>query len=125
MNRNQKKAPDWNYSMPSLGCALPQCHHGLTLKNTHTSPVLLVFLKSSSPGNLDSVLLAHILFRITISSSYKELDFSNSMSEDWDSVTKIGSKTRGNTQRATVARTQSEINAARRSGAVVATEKKV
>jgi hypothetical protein len=48
------------------------------------------------------------------------------MNEDWDSVTKIGSKVRGKgTPRATVARTQSEINAARRSGAIVATDKKV
>jgi putative transcription factor len=47
------------------------------------------------------------------------------MNEDWDSVTKIGSKVRGKgTPRATVARTQSEINAARRSGAIVATDKK-
>ncbi|PUU83173.1 multi protein bridging factor 1-domain-containing protein [Tuber borchii] len=46
------------------------------------------------------------------------------MSEDWESVTKIGSKAGGSAQRTTVARTQSEINAARRAGAVVATEKK-
>lgn len=47
------------------------------------------------------------------------------MSEDWEAVTKIGSKAGGSAQRTTVARTQSEINAARRAGAVVATEKKV
>lgn len=47
------------------------------------------------------------------------------MADDWDQVTKIGAKTQGGGARATVARTQSELNAARRSGAVVATEKKV
>lgn len=47
------------------------------------------------------------------------------MSDDWDQVTKIGAKANGGGARATVARTQSEINAARRSGAVIATEKKV
>ncbi|KAL7268960.1 multiprotein-bridging factor 1 [Rhizina undulata] len=44
--------------------------------------------------------------------------------DDWNSVTKIGSGARGPSQRATVARTQSEINAARRQGNVIATEKK-
>jgi len=46
------------------------------------------------------------------------------MSDDWDNVTKIGAKANGNAIRTNVARTNSEINAARRSGAVVATEKK-
>lgn len=47
------------------------------------------------------------------------------MADDWDQVTKIGAKTQGGGARATVARTNSELNAARRSGAVIATEKKV
>lgn len=48
------------------------------------------------------------------------------MSEDWDSVTVIGSKARvgGGGPRERVARTQAEINAARRSGALVGVEKK-
>lgn len=47
------------------------------------------------------------------------------MSEEWDSVTKIGKNVSGSGgPRATVARTQSEINAARRSGAVISTDKK-
>lgn len=49
------------------------------------------------------------------------------MSDEWDAVTKIGKNVRagGGAARATVARSQSEINAARRSGAIVSTDKKV
>lgn len=49
------------------------------------------------------------------------------MSEEWDSVTRIGAKARGPggaSTRETVVKGKSALNAAQRSGAIIGTEKK-
>lgn len=47
------------------------------------------------------------------------------MSDDWENVTKIGSKVRsGGSERETTIKGKTALNAAQRSGAIVGTEKK-
>ena len=79
--------------------------HSLTHLSTESThlPEIIIFSPSHTPHTSSAI-----------------IDMS-----DWDTVTKIGSKARGGaSQRETTIKSQSALNAAQRTGAVVATDKK-